>query len=53
MIGCEIEAIEEVSSQDRLADIGDDECEVESAVGYAYLAIGESIAGNVGAVGCL
>lgn len=53
MIGCEIEAIEEVSSQDRLADIGDDKCEVKSAVGYAYLAIGESVAGNVGAIGGL
>ena len=53
MVGCEIETIEEVGSQDRLADIGDDECEVESAVGYAYLAIGESVAGDVGAVGCL
>ena len=47
MVWGEVKTIEEVRSQDRLTDVGDDKRKVESAVADEDLSVGESVTGDV------
>ena len=47
MIGSQIKTVQEVGTQDRLANVGDDESEVKYSVFNANLSVREAIAGNV------
>ena len=47
MVGGEVEAIQEVCSENRLTDVSNDKSKVECAICDANLAVGEAVARNV------
>ena len=53
MVGREVKAGQKVGAKDGLTDVGDNEGEVEDAIGDAYLSVGEAIAGDFGTVCCM
>lgn len=53
MIGREIKSVQEVCTEDGLADVSDNEGEIESSICDANLAVGEAVARDIRTVGSL
>ena len=47
MIGREIKSVQEICTEDGLADVGNNEGEIESSICDANLAVGKAVARNV------